>query len=83
MSQLQEGDEYQSEYETNFGSLTRDPKTKQWTDTENPTVRVPPPENKKPHVPRYDESLGLMDTNGALIPSFIAKLDAYSCLDQK
>jgi hypothetical protein len=82
MSQLQEGGEYQTEYETNFGKPIRDPNTGVWTDTDNPGKRIAPPPGRGPHVPKFNPELGLKDTNGMLIPSFVQLLDANYCLDQ-
>ena len=82
MSQLQEGDEYQSEYETNFGKPIRDPNTGFWTDTDKPGQRIAPPLGRGPHVPKFDPALGLKDANGVLIPPFVQTLDANYCLDK-
>jgi len=82
MSQLQHGDEYQSEYETNIGIPQRNRMTGSWEDTEAPGVRIPVPAGQSlPHVPIYKAEKKLTDAAGNLIPHFPYYITTYGDLD--
>jgi Uri superfamily endonuclease len=89
MSQLQEGDACQSEYETNLDAPARDAlqnnprrQSNVWYDSEDSNkTRIPPP--KMPWVPLFSDHTPEHDSNGNIITRFESVVDQFGCLDYK